>query len=172
MADFALGEQRASADQSTVSSASPFVVQSSSTRPRVDVGNSSTLTTSNDVEDTLPSFLDPGQLAGTTSNFELNQHPLSKPAFVNGLKWAGYLEPLDTSRNKIKQRFNHFLEKENASLLFPCCLLSALSVSMERSANETSHSSWIVQVEPSRIPRECGSREAGRIDGSLRRDRR
>lgn len=83
-------------------SPSPFIVQTSSpTRPRTNVGISTPLVQ-----------FDAESNGGPR---EVNQHPLAKPAFLSGLKYAGYLEPLDTSRNKIKQRFNHFLEKQNAS---------------------------------------------------------
>ncbi|GAA5882588.1 hypothetical protein JCM16303_002059 [Sporobolomyces ruberrimus] len=81
-------------------SPSPFIVQTSSpTRPRTNVGISTPLVQ-----------FDAESNGGPR---EVNQHPLAKPAFLSGLKYAGYLEPLDTSRNKIKQRFNHFLEKQN-----------------------------------------------------------
>ncbi|GAA5947399.1 hypothetical protein JCM3765_001659 [Sporobolomyces pararoseus] len=111
MADYRPVQQGEVGEDSPSSSASPFVVQSPSKRARVNVGTSTPDPLLN--ETNSPAFSDAlsGQLEGVTSNFEINQHPLSKPAFLLGLKWAGHLEPLETSRNKIKQRFNHFLEK-------------------------------------------------------------
>ncbi|GAA5834798.1 hypothetical protein JCM3766R1_003243 [Sporobolomyces carnicolor] len=76
---------------------SPFAVEAFSTTPRpvarVGISSSSSCSASS----VPPS---------------VNENPLERPGFVRGLQCAGYLEPLDTSRNKVKQRFNHFLEKQ------------------------------------------------------------
>ncbi|GAA5890397.1 hypothetical protein JCM6882_008823 [Rhodosporidiobolus microsporus] len=41
-----------------------------------------------------------------------NRNPLEEPGFAEGLRKAGYLSPIDTSRKAIKGRFVHGLEKE------------------------------------------------------------
>ncbi|BGP30202.1 hypothetical protein JCM10296v2_001954 [Rhodotorula toruloides] len=43
---------------------------------------------------------------------EGEKNPFEEEAFVEGLRKAGYLEPLDVSRKAIKARFTHGLQKE------------------------------------------------------------
>ncbi|GAA6011545.1 hypothetical protein JCM11491_004683 [Sporobolomyces phaffii] len=113
MEDRGLGKALPPADPSS-SSRSPFVVQSSATRPRPAVGTSSSLsmTGADFSSGSVTRHTSAGNHPGPTSSAS-DGHPLANSAFLLGLKSAGYLEPLDTSRNKIKQRFNHFLEKQN-----------------------------------------------------------
>ncbi|GAA5997449.1 hypothetical protein JCM5350_001914 [Sporobolomyces pararoseus] len=116
MAEYRSTLQEGTGTDVVSSSASPFFVQSPSNRAKVNVGTSSSVPLLDDTDSPASGDTLPGQLDGVASNFEINRHPLSKPAFLLGLKWAGYLEPLDTSRNKIKQRYNHFLDKEQFKL--------------------------------------------------------
>ncbi|GAA5904062.1 purine-nucleoside phosphorylase [Sporobolomyces salmoneus] len=97
--------------RSDSTSSSPFIVQTSPTRPRANVGMSSEMPALDDARPLDPdenSITRDGSLVASSC-----EHPLSKSAFLVGLKWTGYLEPLDTSRNKIKQRYNHFLDKQH-----------------------------------------------------------
>lgn len=43
---------------------------------------------------------------------EGEKNPFEEEAYVEGLRKAGYLEPLDVSRKAIKARFTHGLQKE------------------------------------------------------------
>ena len=130
MAEYRSTLQEGTREDVVSSSASPFFVQSPSNRAKVNVGTSSSVPLFDDTDSPASGDTVPGQLDGVVSNFDINRHPLSLPAFLLGLKWAGYLEPLDTSRNKIKQRYNHFLDKEQVSLTsFGCfSLVSAWSM--------------------------------------------
>ncbi|GAA5919337.1 hypothetical protein JCM1841_004347 [Sporobolomyces salmonicolor] len=53
------------------------------------------------------------RLIPTVSSNKDEDKPFEKRNFQRGLRWAGYLEPLDTSRKKIKQRLVLGLEKED-----------------------------------------------------------
>ncbi|GAA6059406.1 hypothetical protein JCM10212_003638 [Sporobolomyces blumeae] len=114
-------DQRAREQEVVVSTAnSPFSAQVDASRSRPFVRN--------DIDPSSRATLSPPPFTSrrstptrsrthlvplTSSDEDPQDRPLASSTFSEGLRWAGYLEPLDTSRNKIKQRFNHFLEKEN-----------------------------------------------------------
>ncbi|GAA5931482.1 uncharacterized protein JCM15063_001480 [Sporobolomyces koalae] len=91
-------------DPVTSESTGLFAVQAAVSRAKPDVGGAALVRP----EEMLSS------LATTASSLgDEDQNPLSRGPFLLGLKCVGYLEPLDASRNKVKQRFNHFLEKQH-----------------------------------------------------------
>ncbi|GAA5898039.1 hypothetical protein JCM5296_001462 [Sporobolomyces johnsonii] len=99
----------------TVSLKEACVVQVLSTRPSVLVRKSpraSTLAVPRPAGRPTPKRAMTRMIPTVSSNKDEDK-PFDKPDFQRGLRWAGYLEPLDTSRKKIKQRFVHGLEKED-----------------------------------------------------------
>lgn len=57
------------------------------------------------------------RLVPLLSATDANRNPLEAPGFLEGLKSAGYLQPLDVSRKAIKSRFTHGLKKEEVRFL-------------------------------------------------------
>ncbi|GAA5872492.1 hypothetical protein JCM3774_006837 [Rhodotorula dairenensis] len=53
------------------------------------------------------------RLVPLLTDANVNTNPLEAPRFLEGLKSAGYLQPLDVSRKAIKSRFMHGLKKED-----------------------------------------------------------
>lgn len=57
------------------------------------------------------------RLVPLNTDFDINTNPLEDPVFLQGLRSAGFLQPLDVSRKTIQRRFMHALKKEEVSRL-------------------------------------------------------